>query len=90
MTAHSARVQPRSAELTDVKIVRACSRCAGQRSEGKPCATCGNPEPPVVHSLGTQSAAYRNPLRQAWWDLVGSRLAARRAARANAAARNLR
>lgn len=89
MSDHSARVQPRAAELADVRIVRACSRCAHQRQEGAPCAGCGNPEPPVVHELGVQSAAYRNPLRQAWWDLAGSRMAARRARKANAAAARL-
>jgi hypothetical protein len=78
-----ARVQPRAAELTDVRITRACSRCGHSREAGLPCAGCGNPEPPVVHELGTQSASYRNPFRQAWWRTAGSLLARRRAARAN-------
>jgi len=85
----AARIQPRSAELTDVKIVRACTRCQGAREEGQPCAGCGNPEPPVVHQLGRQAAVYRNPVRQAWWNLVGTRLARRRASAANAAAARL-
>ena len=89
MAGHAARVQPRSAELTDVMIVRACIRCQHTREAGQPCAGCGNPEPPLVHKLGTQSATYRNPLRQAWWDLAGSRLARRRTRKANAAAARL-
>lgn len=89
MSEHAARVQPRGAELADVRIVRACTRCGHQRAEGEPCAGCGNPEPPLVHRLGVQSAVYRNPLRQAWWNLTGSRLAARRARKANAEAARL-
>lgn len=86
MSEHHAAVRPRAAELTDVRIVRACVRCGHTRAEGEPCAGCGNPDPPVVDHLGTQSASYSSPLRQAWWDLVGSRLAARRARKVNAAA----
>ncbi len=37
----------------------------------------------TVHDHGVVSAHYRNPIRQAWWDLIGRRLADRRIARSN-------
>lgn len=37
----------------------------------------------TVHDHGVVSAHYRNPLRQAWWTLVGQHLANRRIARSN-------
>ena len=60
-------------------LVRGCARCQHPRVVGEPCAGCGNPEPPVVHELGVQSYYHRNPLRRAWWSLIGQRQAARRA-----------
>jgi hypothetical protein len=80
-----ATVKPKAAEFRPV-ITRACS-CGHGRVQGEPCAGCGNAEPPVTVDLGIQSASYRNPFRQAWWDTVGTRLAARRVRKANAAAR---
>jgi hypothetical protein len=90
VTEQHARVQPRMAELADVTITRACSRCRHPREAGKACGGCGNPEPPEICRLGVQSASYRNPLRQAWWRLAGEPRARRRARKANAAAKNLR
>ncbi|MFJ5217185.1 hypothetical protein ACIP98_20985 [Streptomyces sp. NPDC088354] len=37
----------------------------------------------TVEDQGVVSAQYRNPVRQAWWQLVGRRLANRRIARSN-------
>jgi hypothetical protein len=37
----------------------------------------------TVIDLGKVAASYRNPLRQAWWDHVGLRLANRRIHKAN-------
>jgi hypothetical protein len=51
---------------------------------------CGNPLAPTVEDLGVVTAQYRNPLRQAWWQLVGKPLADRRVRRANRRATNLR
>lgn len=73
---------PSSATLRPV-IVRACVKCGGKRQLDTPCADCGNPDAPVVHDLGIQAAYYKNPLKQLWWETVGQRLAARRAAKAN-------
>lgn len=64
-------------------IVRACVECGGKRQMDTPCADCGNAKPPVVHDLGVQSAAFADPFKQLWWDAVGSRLAERRARKAN-------
>jgi hypothetical protein len=80
-----AHVKPKRAEFRPV-IIRACP-CGHPREQGSPCAGCGNPEPPVTADLGLQAAVYRNPLRQAWWDAIGSRMAKRRARKANAAIR---
>lgn len=66
------------AEVSHV-IVRGCTRCSGPREVGQPCASCGNPEPPVVHDLGVQSFTHRNPLRRLAWRVCGQHLAARRA-----------
>lgn len=84
MSAQHAYVKPRAAEFRPV-IVRACA-CGSGRVIGQPCAGCGNEAPPVTVDLGVQSASYRNPLRQAWWNTAGTLLARRRARRANAAA----
>lgn len=67
-----------SVEVSHV-IVRACVRCQHPREQDKPCAGCGNPEPPVVHDLGVQSFTHRSPLRRLSWRLFGQHLAARRA-----------
>lgn len=64
-------------------IVRACTVCQHPREQGKPCAGCGNPEPPVVHVLGVQSYTHRNPLKRWGWVLIGQHLAARRVRQVN-------
>ena len=64
-------------------IVRACTQCQGMRETGKPCGTCGNPDPPVTRDLGVQSYYHRNPLRRLGWRLIGQHLAARRTRAAN-------
>lgn len=64
-------------------IVRACVACGGKREIGKPCEVCGLQDPPVVHDLGVQSYTHRNPLKRAWWALIGSRRAAARARKAS-------
>lgn len=66
-------------------LVRACTVCSGSREQGKPCGTCGNPDPPQVVDLGVQSYYHRNPLRRLGWSLIGQHLAARRARAANSA-----
>lgn len=63
-------------------IVRACARCGGKRQAGEPCAGCGNPEPPAVHDLGVQAFTHHDPLKRAWWALIGRHLAAARVRRA--------
>lgn len=73
---------PTNATLHPV-IVRACVKCGGKRAIGAPCADCGNPDQPVIHDLGIQAASFTNPAKQLAWDTVGSRLAARRARKAN-------
>lgn len=78
---HKADV-PTNATLRPV-IIRACVKCGGSRQMGAPCAGCGNPDQPVIHDLGIQAASFTNPAKQLAWDLVGSRLAARRAHKAN-------
>lgn len=78
-----------TAEVRQV-IVRACQACGAGRHLGEPCAVCGNPLAPTVEDLGVVTAQYRNPLRQAWWQLVGKPLADRRVRRANRRATNLR
>jgi hypothetical protein len=60
-------------------IVRACVQCGGKREIGEPCALCGLTDPPVTHDLGVQSYTHRNPLKRAWWNLIGQPLAERRA-----------
>lgn len=77
------RAQSELAATVSAVIVRACVRCGGKREAGAPCAGCGNPEPPVVHDLGVQSAFFTNPVKQAAWVAIGQHRAARRAARAN-------
>lgn len=71
-------------------IVRACALCGGQRVIGEPCASCGNPAPPRVEEIGVASATYRNPVKRAWWALIGKPAADRRIARANENAKALR
>lgn len=73
---------PARAEVSAV-IIRACTRCQGPREQGKPCAGCGNPDPPVVTDLGVISATYRNPLRRLWRHVTGDPLSRRRIANAN-------
>ena len=43
-----------------------------------------------VEELGVTNASFKNPLKQAWWTLVGSRLAERRIRKANKRAEALR
>lgn len=81
MTEQSARAIS-SAELVHV-IVRACTVCGHTRNQNQPCEGCGNPAPPEVTPLGKVSATYRNPIRRAWWSLVGQPLSKRRIERAN-------
>jgi hypothetical protein len=64
-------------------IIRACDRCGEKRDLNTPCASCGNPDAPLVHDLGVQSASYKNPLRELGWLVAGQHLAARRAEKAN-------
>lgn len=73
---------PARAEVSAV-IIRACALCGSPRALGRPCASCGNPDPPVVHDLKVVSASYRNPLRRAWRHLVTGPLARRRIKAAN-------
>ena len=70
-------------------ITRACEHCGSPRSTDSPCAGCGDTCPATVVDLGVVTAAYRNPVKRAWWTLLGQPLADRRIRRANrAAARN--
>ena len=88
MDAQQARIIA-SAEVSHV-IVRACALCSGPRTVGEPCADCGNPDPPQVDRVGVVAAAYRNPLRRAWWRLAGRHLANARIRRVNRSADRLR
>ncbi len=63
-------------------IVRACQDCGYPRQIGVPCEGCGLADPPVVHELGQQAATYRNPVKRAWWRLVGQPAASRRVRKA--------
>ena len=60
-------------------IVRACVLCGEKRELEMPCASCGNPMPPVTHDLGIQAAEYNDPLKQLMWNLFGKPAADRRA-----------
>lgn len=77
------RAEAESDATVSMIVIRACIICGGKRELEKPCATCGNTKRPITHDLGIQSAHYKNPVKQAWWDAIGQHLAANRVRRAN-------
>jgi hypothetical protein len=87
-----------SADLTEIftsievhqVIVRACTLCGGPRTQGEPCAACGNLRPPVVHDLGQTTGVYRDAGLRGMWDAVGRVAAEHRIRKANAQAALLR
>lgn len=78
-----------SIEVSQV-IVRACTMCGGPRTQGTPCAQCGNLTPPVVHDLGVVSGTYRDGGVRGMWDRFGRLAAEQRIRKANAQAALLR
>lgn len=65
-------------------ITRACTTCGGPRTQGEPCAQCGNLAPPIVHDLGVVAAAYRDPAARDLWSRVGRVAAELKIKQANA------
>jgi hypothetical protein len=75
-----ARVGP-AAQLSAV-IIRAC-QCGAKREFGKPCAECGNQDPPEALDLGVIAATRMTRWGRLKWNLWGFRAAQRRIRKAN-------
>lgn len=82
MAEANANVPARDMDVS-AKIVRACRECAGPRQIDTDCAACGLSEPPEVIDLGIIAAQRSDPLKSAWWNTVGTRLADHRIRKAN-------
>lgn len=84
----NANVPARDMDVS-AKIIRACRECNGPRQIDTDCASCGLTEPPEVIDLGIIAAQRGDPLKSAWWNAVGTRLADRRIHKANKAIKEL-
>jgi hypothetical protein len=74
------RIGP-SVELSAI-IIRAC-KCGHEREAGKPCAGCGDKNPPKVTDLGVIASRNNKFWRRLKWNLWGYRAAQRRMKLAN-------
>ena len=74
-----------SSATVSATVIRACP-CGSCRQPGSPCAAYGNTAKAKTHDLGIVSATYRNPVKQAWWLLLGRHFANFRIRKANRSA----
>lgn len=64
-------------------VIRACTVCQGARELGKPCAACGNREPPKVIDLGVIADHQKSWWERLKWNVWGFHMAQRRIRKTN-------